>query len=607
MAVQCWLGIWNLSCCFSAKDNEKEPLVISSAKRSVKRTRKYLTGKRGLKDSIPLRKDQECTVIHTPLSRKRQFIINELVETERRYVERLSTLKSNFILPLVDLQSDCTPLNKLNIKVEQLRTFHTEFLEDLSEKCIPSVFNKKGDFLKLTQGYVNLHPEVSTVIETLRSQSKGFRKIIVNNELVHQVQLIALLIEPVQRIPRYQLLLDDLLANTPDGHPEFEDLEKALKKVEGIILTLNEAGHSSNGAHHMYSIYQRIRGRGSSLWVPSRSYICENVFWCVLKGEKLQSLPPSRVRVFLFSDCIVFCENQKIGRGYKFQDEISLCNISSLELVPNPHSFFKKHKLSTEVHGFELSAQGLRTVELYHSHKAVTKKWVELILKHRRENTSKKEKRESFIKSRLSTGFDPELHFGSRTNSKAMISLSVSDATSNYNSISNYGSISSSNAMDSPVQMMRTNSSSTASSLCTVIDRGRGCSISSNDSNKSNISKVTSSVENLLKLARRRSEYINLSESQEKSSIPDRGKTGVQVQVNTDNLNPEAQGEETVKEISPFVKRLMHEVTMMNNCLGRSSVHEVADATGVRLMDNQNEPSALGQLNEPSANSELLF
>jgi len=429
----------------------------------------------------------------------------------------------------------------------------------------------------------------------------------VNNELVHQVQLIALLIEPVQRIPRYQLLLDDLLANTPDGHPEFEDLEKALKKVEGIILTLNEAGHSSNGAHNMYSIYQRIRGRGSSLWVPSRSYICENVFWCVLKGEKLQSLPPSRVRVFLFSDCIVFCENQKIGRGYKFQDEISLCNISSLELVPNPHSFFKKHKLSTEVHGFELSAQGLRTVELYHSHKAVTKKWVELILKHRRENTSKKEKRESFIKSRASTGFDPELHFGARTNSKVMTSLSISDATSNYSSISNYGSISSSNVMDSPAKTMRTNSSSIASSLCTVIDRSKDCSISSNDSNKSYISKVTSSVENQLKLGSRRSEYINLSESQKRSTITDRWKTGRLVQVKTDNLKREVQSEKTIKEISPFVKRLLHEVTIMNNCQGRSSEHETADATVIRFKENQNEPSALGQLNEPSANSELLL
>lgn len=594
-------------CCFSAKDNEKEPLIISSAKRSVKRTRKYLNGKRGLKDNIPLRKDQECTVIHTALSRKRQFIINELVETERRYVERLSTLKSKFILPLVDLQSECTQLKKLNIQVEQLKTFHTEFLKDLSEKCIPSVFNKKGDFLKLTQGYVNLHPKVSTVIETLRYQSKGFRKIIVNNELVHQVQLIALLIEPVQRIPRYQLLLDDLLANTPEGHPEFEDLEKALKKVEEIILTLNKTRRSSSGTQNMHSIYRKIRGRGSSLWVPSRSYICENEFWRVFQGEKFKILPPSRVRVFLFSDCLVICENQKIGRSYKFQDEISLCSVSSLEYVPNPHLSFKKHKMSTEVHGFELSAQGLRTVEFYHSNVAVAKKWVELISKHRRENTSKKERRESFIKSCASTGFDPQLHFGSRTNSKIMNSLSISDATSYYNSISNYGSMSSSNDMDSPVKRTLTSRSSNVSSLCTVIDRTRGCSISSNDSSKSNFPKVTSSVENLLKLARRRNEYMNLSESWKRNDNTARGKTGEQVQVKMDNLKRETQGEETMKEISPFVKRLLHEVTIMNKYLGRSSENERADAKGKRLMKNQNERSTLGQLNKHTANCERII
>merc|ERR1712060_715564 len=185
-----------------------------------------------------------------------------------------------------------------------------------------------------------------------------------------------------------------------------------------------------------------------------------------------------------------------------------------------------------------------------------------------------------------------------------MTSLSISDSTSSYNSISNYGSISSSNVVDGPAKMMRTNSNSTASSVCTVIDRGRDCAISSNNSNKSNISKVTSPVENLLKLGSKRSEYINLSESQKRSTITDRWKTGGQVEVNTDNLERKVQGEKTVTEISPFVKRLLQEVTM--NCLGRSSEYDIADATGLRSKENQNEPSALGQLSEPSANLELL-
>lgn len=45
------------------------------------------------------------------------------------------------------------------------------------------------------------------------------------------------LLMPVQRIPRYKLLLDDLIHNTPEIHYDYDDLEKALKLVsDGIFL-----------------------------------------------------------------------------------------------------------------------------------------------------------------------------------------------------------------------------------------------------------------------------------------------------------------------------------------------------------------------------------
>jgi len=607
---QSWLDILNVICCFSAYDYEKEPLIITSAKKSVKRTRKYLAGKRGKKDSIPLKKEQEYTITHTALSRKRQFIISELVETERRYVERLSTLQSKFISQLLYLEADCTPLRKLNVQLKQLKTFHTEFLGDLSTKSIPSVFNTKGDFLKLTQGYVNLHPEVSTIIETLRYQSKDFKQLIESNELVHRVQLIALLIEPIQRIPRYQLLLEDLLANTPDGHPELEDLEKAFTKIETIVRTLNEARRSSDGAHNMYSIYQRIRGRGSSLWAPSRNYIRENVFWRVFQGEKFKNLPPARVRVFLFSDCIVICQDQKIGRSYKFQDEISLCSILSLDLVLNPHRSFKKHKMSTDVHGFELSAHGMRTLELYHSSEAVIKKWFEMIIKYKRENTNKKRSRESLIKSRASKQIDPQLVIGKRTNSNRN-STSNSEATSNYGSLSNYGSVSSRSARVVSSEIPERDHLSTIGSSGTVIDRGREYSSSSEESDKPNISQATSSIENLLKLVRRRSgKYTKISDDQPRSSAANQERIRRQIEelkIDTSNRITQRPAENRASKISPFVRSLLKDVGNINDRQGKSTGYEMDDSTTRQLIDRKQERSSVEFSIEHSASSELLL
>ena len=40
-----------------------------------------------------------------------------------------------------------------------------------------------------------------------------------------------LLIEPVQRIPRYKLLLEQLLKYTPESHPDYANMGAALESV----------------------------------------------------------------------------------------------------------------------------------------------------------------------------------------------------------------------------------------------------------------------------------------------------------------------------------------------------------------------------------------
>lgn len=46
---------------------------------------------------------------------------------------------------------------------------------------------------------------------------------------------------PVQRIPRYVLLLEDLMKHTPADHSDMHHLQIALKTVQEIAITVNEA------------------------------------------------------------------------------------------------------------------------------------------------------------------------------------------------------------------------------------------------------------------------------------------------------------------------------------------------------------------------------
>ena len=69
-------------------------------------------------------------------------------------------------------------------------------------------------------------PTFVSTIETLESQVKNLR-------------LPNLLIQPIQRIPRYNLLLRDLLAKTDASHPDHEYLSAGLETLESVMNYLD--------------------------------------------------------------------------------------------------------------------------------------------------------------------------------------------------------------------------------------------------------------------------------------------------------------------------------------------------------------------------------
>jgi len=57
---------------------------------------------------------------------------------------------------------------------------------------------------------------------------------------VRQLDLSALLIMPIQRLPRYELLLSELVKNTSENHSDFASLSEALKYIREVNLYINQ-------------------------------------------------------------------------------------------------------------------------------------------------------------------------------------------------------------------------------------------------------------------------------------------------------------------------------------------------------------------------------
>jgi len=127
--------------------------------------------------------------------------------------------------------------------------------------------------------------------------------------------ITSLMITPIQRLPRYVLLLKELRKRTPDDHPDAQLLESALADVQVVADHVNERlrSHEDNA---------RILEVQSSLWAsnlngvpnllePGRRLVREGTLTKVRSNGLLRE-----VKVFLFSDIFLYasCWVMYLGR-----------------------------------------------------------------------------------------------------------------------------------------------------------------------------------------------------------------------------------------------------------------------------------------------------
>lgn len=75
------------------------------------------------------------------------------------------------------------------------------------------------------------------------------------------LHLNSFLILPVQRLPRYEMLLRDILRNTWKSHPDYASLTAALRAVTEVTTFLNESKRSVENANRMAQLQNKLSGQ----------------------------------------------------------------------------------------------------------------------------------------------------------------------------------------------------------------------------------------------------------------------------------------------------------------------------------------------------------
>lgn len=93
------------------------------------------------------------------------------------------------------------------------------------------------------------------------------------DESVGQLDGLALqayFIMPVQRLPRYVLLIRDLLKKTPVEHPDYKALEVAAVEMGKAADTLNENIRKAESQVHLFEILERGNGFDRLITAPKQ-------------------------------------------------------------------------------------------------------------------------------------------------------------------------------------------------------------------------------------------------------------------------------------------------------------------------------------------------
>ncbi|XP_061707094.1 obscurin-like [Cydia pomonella] len=173
--------------------------------------------------------------------------VNELLHTESVYVERLRHVVENYI---PEMGRDDLPYTLQGMKtdifanIERIFRFH-------SEEFLPALRDCENDLRKLGQCFRKFEQKFNMYVMYSRGNKRATRLVYEHKhffqekqlELGDRLDLSSYLLEPVQRIPRYKLFIDDLVKTYTNYENERSESDSNISKLS---VDSDETG-GSNG------------------------------------------------------------------------------------------------------------------------------------------------------------------------------------------------------------------------------------------------------------------------------------------------------------------------------------------------------------------------
>ncbi|KAK9973457.1 hypothetical protein ABG768_024187 [Culter alburnus] len=249
------------------------------------------------------------------------YVLAELVETEKLYVEDLGLVVGGYMATMksVGVPEYLAGKDKIVFgNIHQIYDWHKDYFLGELEKCVSEpdllaqLFIKHERRLNMYVVYCQNKPKsehiVSEYIETYFEELR--------QQLGHRLQLNDLLIKPVQRIMKYQLLLKDFLKYYTKAGRQTEDLERAVQ----VMCFVPKRCNDMMNVGRLQGFEGQLRAQGKLLQ--------QDTFTFIENENSILSRPKER-RVFLFEQLVILSEpiDRKKGfslPGYIYKNSIKI-------------------------------------------------------------------------------------------------------------------------------------------------------------------------------------------------------------------------------------------------------------------------------------------
>ncbi|XP_053404396.1 guanine nucleotide exchange factor DBS-like isoform X1 [Mercenaria mercenaria] len=283
------------------------------------------------------------------LQEKRQHVLNELIETEKTYVQQLHDILRGYYCEMDNRTMQHLIPDELSSKkdilfanLDQIYKFHHDvFLKDL-QSCadcptkLGKCFVSRKDEFQMYSIYCQNKPRSEELRTRIGDSNPFFKEC--QRKLGHKLPLGAFLLKPVQRITKYQLLLKEMLKYTKDDKVCQQQLEESLNTMLEVVRIVNNS---------MYEV--SIVGFPGNL-ADLGKLLMQGNFNCSTehKHEKIRDIrfKPMHRHLFLYEKAILMCKRKEDAQNgdrdvYSFKNMLRCNQVGLTENIKGDRKKFE--------------------------------------------------------------------------------------------------------------------------------------------------------------------------------------------------------------------------------------------------------------------------